>query len=232
MARDGGGLSKVLCDVVAFANTCGGTVYIGVSPNQGPVKGVEAPDLAVQQIRKEIERNVTPPLECQVDLMHSQGAAVLRVQTPNGSDKPYALGQTRVYIREEGETNEAVRDELVQLVLQGRKLAEPTLAPVEAAPAPLPQVAQPEPEAEKRGVPARASRRGVPPLRLQPRRLLPPHLLRRRPLRQNPGCRRPSKKRKRSRCPASASSWSRWKSARAAAISPSATCVTATSCRT
>ncbi len=37
MARDGGGLSKVLCDVVAFANTCGGTIYVGVSePTRAP----------------------------------------------------------------------------------------------------------------------------------------------------------------------------------------------------
>ena len=31
MTRDGGRLHKVLCDVVAFANTRGGTVYVGVS---------------------------------------------------------------------------------------------------------------------------------------------------------------------------------------------------------
>ncbi len=31
LSREGGRLHKILCDVVAFANTCGGTVYIGVS---------------------------------------------------------------------------------------------------------------------------------------------------------------------------------------------------------
>ncbi len=166
MARDGGGLTKVLCDVVAFANTCGGTVYVGVSERPGPVKGVEVPDIAVPQIKKEIERNVTPPLDCQVDVMQSQGTPVLRVQVPNGSDKPYALGQTRVYIREEGETTEAVRDELVQLVLQGRKLADVQPAPVEAEiapePEPAPQGQQPRRPAAQRPGRQKAAERAAP----------------------------------------------------------------------
>ena len=149
MARDGGNLSKVLCDVVAFANTCGGTIYVGVSADKAPVKGVDTPDLAVQQIKKEIERNITPPLECQVDIMHSQATPVLRVQTPNGPDKPYALGQTRIYIREEGDTTEAVRDELVQLVLQGRRLVEGPHAPAEAVPAPVLEPVQEESQAAR-----------------------------------------------------------------------------------
>jgi hypothetical protein len=128
MVREGGSLSKVLCDVVAFANTCGGTIYIGAGANKGPAKGVEMPDIAAMQLKKEIERNVTPPVDVTVDVMRTQGVAVLRAVVPNGPDKPYTLGQTRVYIREEGETTEAVRDELVQLVLEGRKLVDATQA--------------------------------------------------------------------------------------------------------
>ncbi len=134
ISRDGGGLQKVLCDVVAFANTCGGTVYVGVTDKNGPRRGVEAPDLAVPSLKKEIERNVTPPLDVVVDLLTTQGVPVLRAVVPNGPDKPYALGQTRVYIREESETNEAVRDELVQLVRSSQRPAEvqPAIADVKA----------------------------------------------------------------------------------------------------
>ncbi|MCU0509509.1 MAG: putative DNA binding domain-containing protein [Anaerolineae bacterium] len=157
MARDGGALSKVLCDVVAFANTCGGTMYVGAPAGKGPAKGVEMPDIAAMQLKKEIERNVTPPLDVSVDVLRTQGVPVLRAVIPNGPDKPYALGQTRVYIREEGETTEAVRDELVQLVLEGRKLAEVAEATEVAAPAPEPEVpaepAKPEPR-RPRGTPA------------------------------------------------------------------------------
>jgi hypothetical protein len=70
--------------------------------------------------------------------MMSQGASIVRVSVPNGGDKPYALRQTHIYVRQEGETSEAVRDEIVQLVLgtrspaQAQPISEP-VAPVIAA---------------------------------------------------------------------------------------------------
>ncbi len=136
-AREGGRLHKILCDVVAFANTSGGTVYIGVSATRKtPARGVENPETAVALLRKELERNITPPLDARVDAVQSLGAAIVRILVPNGSDKPYAVGQTRIYVRQEGETNEAVRDELVQLVLAGRDLAAPALPVAPASPGP------------------------------------------------------------------------------------------------
>jgi hypothetical protein len=168
MAREGGALSKILCDVVAFANTCGGTLYIGAPAGKAPAKGVEMPDIAAMQLKKEIERNVTPPIDVTVDVLRTQGIPVLRAVIPNGPDKPYTLGQTRVYIREEGETTEAVRDELVQLVLEGRKLVE---AAEESAAA---TVAPEEPEAREE------------PARQEPRRERAPAPRRPRPAEQRP----------------------------------------------
>ncbi len=124
MSREGGRLHKVLCDVVAFANTAGGTIYIGASATRKtPPKGVENPESAVALLRREIERSVTPPLDVRVDVIQSLGVPIVRATVPNGPDKPYALNQTRIYVRQEGETNEAVRDELVQLVLSSHQAA-------------------------------------------------------------------------------------------------------------
>ncbi|MCX7706710.1 MAG: putative DNA binding domain-containing protein [Anaerolineae bacterium] len=158
MSREGGRLHKVLCDVVAFANTAGGTVYIGVSATRKtPPKGVENPESAVALLRREIERNVTPPLDVRVDVIQSLGVPIVRAIVPNGPDKPYALSQTRIYVRQEGETNEAVRDELVQLVLSSHHAllppatkeepaALPALVP-ESAPVPA-EAVRPEPPRE------------------------------------------------------------------------------------
>jgi hypothetical protein len=119
MTQQGGRLNKVLADVVAFANTHGGTVYIGVSAaRKGAPKGVENAEQAVATLKKEIERTITPFLECRVDVIASMNVPVVRITVPNGPDKPYALDQTRIYVRQENETSEAVRDEMVQLVLQ------------------------------------------------------------------------------------------------------------------
>jgi hypothetical protein len=138
MTRDGGRLHKVLCDVVAFANTRGGTVYVGVSATRKTAsRGVDNPEGAVVFLKKELERNIVPQLDARVDIVQSLGASIVRVTVPSGPDKPYAVNQTQIYVRQEGETSEAVRDEIVQLVLGGRQAAaiaevEQTLGPVSA----------------------------------------------------------------------------------------------------
>jgi hypothetical protein len=137
LSRSDGRLQKVLCDVVAFANTCGGTVYIGAVPGRRAAgHGADIAEAEVAQLRKEIERNITPPIDATVDTLTSLGAPVVRVRVPNGAEKPYALGQTRVYVRAEGDTNEAVRDELVQLVLAGQRGDVAAAQPVEPEEAP------------------------------------------------------------------------------------------------
>jgi hypothetical protein len=141
MSREGGRLHKILADVVAFANTRGGTLYIGASPTRRlPPRGVEGPDEAAFLVRQEIEQNVFPTLDATVDVIRSQGVPIVRVNVPSGPDKPYALGLTRIYVRQESETNEAVRDELVQLVLSGSQGVRPSQVVTEHVPA-----AQPEP---------------------------------------------------------------------------------------
>lgn len=128
MVVEGGRTNRILADVVAFANTQGGTVYLGVSAlKKGPPRGVENPQEAIGRLTREIEQDITPPLTCRLDVLQSQGVPVVRITVPNGPDKPYALRQTRIYVRQEGETSEAVRDEIVRLVLGGR---EPTVVVV------------------------------------------------------------------------------------------------------
>ncbi len=144
----GGRLSKILSDVVAFANTQGGTIYVGVSATRrGVPRGVSNPNEALAMLRREIERQVTPPLEARIDVLQSQDVPVVRVIVPNGPDKPYALGQTRIFVRQEGETAEAVRDEVVQLVLgqrrQGNGLGSSTAV---SAPASSPRYTKPIPQ--------------------------------------------------------------------------------------
>jgi hypothetical protein len=41
---------------------------------------------------------------------------VIRIQVPVGNDPPYAIDDSKIYVRDEGETNLAVRDEIVELV--------------------------------------------------------------------------------------------------------------------
>lgn len=107
----------ILKDVVAFANTNGGTIYAGVSasPTQ-PVLGVPTPEEAARGLRDAIARSVVPRLDVTVDVEASGGKPVLVITVPKGMNTPYATDAGQVFVRQESETVIALRDEIVQLV--------------------------------------------------------------------------------------------------------------------
>jgi hypothetical protein len=120
--RRGGHLYAVLADVCAFANTNGGTLYIGVSdnPKEHP-EGINNPSQAAKKLQSEIERRITPPLEVKMDVKKSRGKNVIRLSVPRGKEVPYAIDENKIYVRSESETNMAVRDEIVNLVKQAQQ---------------------------------------------------------------------------------------------------------------
>jgi Schlafen, AlbA_2 len=121
MSVRGGRLYAIISDACAFANTNGGTLYIGLSddPSQ-PVIGVSDTKQASSQLEKEISARISPPLQCTLDVHEASGKKVIRVLVPRGDDPPYAVDDNKIYVRSEAETNLAVRDEIVGLVLHGR----------------------------------------------------------------------------------------------------------------
>jgi hypothetical protein len=138
-SRSGGRLHAVVCDVVAFANTNGGTIFIGVSPNVKTMPvGVDKPEEVASSLRIEIQRKVTPPVDVSIDTLETQGKKVLRVTVPKGANIPYAVEGTKVYVRHESETSLALRDEMIQLVK--RTLEEKAPPPPVCEPAPIPAV--------------------------------------------------------------------------------------------
>jgi hypothetical protein len=159
MTPKGGKLSNVLADVCAFANTNGGTIYIGlgIDKKKDPV-GVPNAARQVEELHSEISSTISPPLDVDIDTHESNGATIIRVQVPLGEHRPYAIDNTKVYVRDEADTSLAIRDEIVNLVKQGIAFREhadspttPTAAnaavsPRETAETPIPEEIQPEPE--------------------------------------------------------------------------------------
>lgn len=119
MAKQGGRLHAVLRDVVAMANTNGGTVYIGAKadPKALPV-GVTDPDGATATLKAEIQRKIAPPLDVDITTVDTRGRQVLQLSVPLGKDVPYAIDGTTIYLRQEADTSIAMRDEIVTLVRQ------------------------------------------------------------------------------------------------------------------
>jgi hypothetical protein len=117
MAKQGGRLHAILRDVVAMANTNGGTVYVGVKadPKAAPA-GVAVPEEAAATLRAEIQRKIMPPLEVEITTVETLGRPVLQLSVPLGEDLPYAMDGTNIYLRQEAETSVAMRDEIVAMV--------------------------------------------------------------------------------------------------------------------
>ncbi len=148
----GGKLYEVLADVCAFANTNGGTLYLGVSDDlKKPTTGIPEPEQTIKQIEKEIGNRISPPLHCQMDVHEYRGKKIVRVLIPRGEEPPYAVDDNKIYVRDEAETGLAVRDEIVNLVLRNkRELAgEPVSVPMpssiqEETPIPQPDLTEGE----------------------------------------------------------------------------------------
>jgi len=132
MTVRGGRLYAIIADICAFANANGGTLYIGLSADvKKSVVGVNNPSQAIKQLEKEINARISPELACTVDSHKTGNKNILRVLVPRGEDPPYAVDDNKIYVRSEGETSLAVRDEIVNLVHR-RKGDQPVIDAAQA----------------------------------------------------------------------------------------------------
>jgi hypothetical protein len=113
----GGYFNRILEDICAMANTNGGTIYLGVSanPREEPV-GIRSPQQAIEQLQAALSRRFSPEPDVDLDQLTTQGKNIVRITVHAGEEIPYALDDSRFYVRDETESNMAVRDEIVRLV--------------------------------------------------------------------------------------------------------------------
>ncbi len=146
-SQRGGKLRAIVMDICAFTNTNGGTIYVGVpaDPHKAPI-GVAAPKSAMEAIRKAVQKQITPPIEITFATHDANKVIVLQINVPRGDDLPYAIDENKIYVRNESETVQAVRDEIVNIVrrqtmadveLKPKKHAKPARTQVPAEPPPI-----------------------------------------------------------------------------------------------
>jgi hypothetical protein len=97
--------------------------------------GVSDAEQAIAQLEKELDKRISPDLACSIDIHESGGKKIIVIQVPRGDDPPYAVDDNKIYVRSEAETDLAVRDEIVGLVLRGRSLPTPVSETVRPLPA-------------------------------------------------------------------------------------------------
>ena len=92
-------------DIVAFANTEGGTLYIGIS-DDGTVVGIEDLDDTMLRLAGSLKDSIAPDIMpfVQIRAIEKDGKTVISVEVAVGSAKPYylrdkGLKPTGVYVR-------------------------------------------------------------------------------------------------------------------------------------
>jgi ATP-dependent DNA helicase RecG len=97
-------------EMVAFANSIGGMILIGIDDN-GTVVGVDQPNRIKGQIQS-TARNLEPPLRVQVETVDS----IMVVTVPQSSDSPHSSGG-RFYLREGASCQQMTRTQIESVSL-------------------------------------------------------------------------------------------------------------------
>ncbi|MBL8129737.1 MAG: putative DNA binding domain-containing protein, partial [Chloroflexia bacterium] len=129
-ARRGQGV--ILRDIVGFANSGGGTIYIGLSAaEKRPIAGVADPAALIAELTSEAASQILPPVHLSLREHTADGKKIIIIEVADGNQKPHALEPGGILIRRGSETAAASRDEIVHMVradLAGPR-PEPALPP-------------------------------------------------------------------------------------------------------
>ena len=100
--------------LVAFANTDGGQLILGVDKQQ-QITGVADPDRAMQWVDNIAYQNCEPPLTILQETLQIDQTTVLIINVPKGDLRPYRTNQGHYYIRTSSGKRRASRQELLRL---------------------------------------------------------------------------------------------------------------------
>ncbi len=110
-------------EVIAFANTEGGTVYIGIQKD-GSVVGLENPDEISQKAANSLRDSILPDLMpfLSIRTLEVEGKWILAIQVSPGTNRPYyirkkGLKPSGVYVRK-GSCSQPISDEGIRQMIQ------------------------------------------------------------------------------------------------------------------
>ena len=110
-------------EIVPFANTNGGTIYIGVQDN-GTIVGVDHADFVIQQIANSIRDSIRPDISMftSIELLKDENKSYIKVTVDSGMKKPYYLSDkglkpTGVYVRS-GTTSAPASEDAIRMMIK------------------------------------------------------------------------------------------------------------------
>lgn len=109
-------------EVLAFVNTVGGILYIGVN-DEGEIIGIENPDTEMQRISSSLKDSIKPDISMfiKVELLKEQDKFYIKISVEQGSKKPYYLSEkgmksSGVYIRSGSSSIQASEDHIRNMI--------------------------------------------------------------------------------------------------------------------
>lgn len=110
-------------EMVAFANTNGGTLYIGVQDN-GEIVGLDNADFVMQQISNSLRDGIRPDVSMftNIELLQEDNKYFVKLTVSQGTKKPYYLSDkglkpTGVYVRS-GTTSAPASEDAIRMMIK------------------------------------------------------------------------------------------------------------------
>ena len=106
--------SELAKDLVCFANSDGGQLIIGVA-DDGSVVGVQDTEAMLLRVDDVAFQRCSPPVTVVPETVSVDGKSVLVINVAKGTQRPYADGAGRYYVRSGPRCRQASREELLRL---------------------------------------------------------------------------------------------------------------------
>ena len=110
-------------EIVAFANTNGGVIYIGVADN-GEVIGINNADFLMQQLSNTLRDSIRPDILMftDIELLQEKDKTILKITVNQGTKKPYYLSDkgikpSGIYIRS-GTTSAPATEDSIRMMIK------------------------------------------------------------------------------------------------------------------
>ena len=124
---------NILKDIIAFSNSTGGKLYIGIEDGTGIVYGIgdKNPFRMSDDLTNMISASCTPQIETEISVVSMEGKTVLVVDVPAGRFRPYYLKskgkESSSFVRINGTSRIADEGKLKELELEGERVSYDSL---------------------------------------------------------------------------------------------------------
>jgi len=108
-------------EIVAFANTEGGRILLGVSDKK-EIKGISKPDREMERVENISHNNCEPSLAVSIEKLKVNKKIILCIYMSKGPEKPYRTNRGVYYIRTSSGKRQASREELLRLYQATRSI--------------------------------------------------------------------------------------------------------------